>query len=107
MTIVPKRYHIYFSPLYDVSFWETAAAARAAMIEDLNETLGYCVGSLKRDEVLMDRCEAAQTALADTSDERVVHLACSIVPSGNHMTVLRRLYCKYDLGTVVPSADGS
>src|SRR5882757_1116301 len=80
MTIVPKKYHTFISPPLRRVFLGDGGGSRAAEIEELNaeiETLRYRVGTLKRDkDLLMDRCEGAQSALARlTSDERVARLA--------------------------------
>jgi hypothetical protein len=80
MAIVPKKYHTFISPPLRRVFLGDGGGSNADVIEALNdqiEVLSFRVGSLKRDkDLLMDRCEAAQSALTRlTADERVARLA--------------------------------
>ena len=80
MSIIPKKYHIFISsPLRRVFLGDVDDSSRE-LIEKLNAdnaALKARVGALRRDkDLLMDRCEAAQSALARLmSDERAARLA--------------------------------
>ena len=77
MTLIPKKYHVFISPsLRRVYLGEDS---NRAIIDGLNTEITLLkarVGTLKRDkDLLMDRCEAAQSAVARlTSDERATRL---------------------------------
>ena len=80
MSIVPKRYHVFVSPPLRRVFLGDSDDPNKEAIEELKAQVAALktrVGSLKRDKVLlMDRCEAAQSALTRlTSDERAARLA--------------------------------
>jgi len=84
MTIVPKKYHTFISPPLRRVFLGNDGGqegpSAAAVIADLNAEIAALkvrVGSLVRDKgLLMDRCEAAQSALARlNADERAARLA--------------------------------
>jgi hypothetical protein len=81
MTIVPEKYHVFISPpLRRVFLGDADDSKHEAIIEKLNTenaALKARVSALRRDkDLLMDRCEAAQCALARlTSDERAARLA--------------------------------
>jgi hypothetical protein len=80
MSIVPRKYHVFITPpLRRVFLGDVDDSSREA-IEKLNAenaALKSRVGALGLDkELLMDRCEAAQCALARlTADERAARLA--------------------------------
>jgi len=87
MSIVPKKYHIFVSsPLRRVFLGDADDSSRE-LIEKLNAenaALKARVGALKRDkDLLMDRCEAGQSALARLkSDERAARLALNLAREG-------------------------
>lgn len=80
MSIVPKKYHVFVSPPLRRVFLGDGADSSREENERLRAEVAVLksrVGSLKRDKLLlMDRCEAAQSALGRlTSDERTARLA--------------------------------
>jgi hypothetical protein len=102
MAIVPKKYHTFISPPLRRVFLGDDGG-RAAVIEDLNaeiERLQLRVGLLRGDkDLLMDRCEAAQSAVARlTSDERAARLARDQARENSRLANLNleRLRVEYD-----------
>jgi hypothetical protein len=87
LSIVPKKYHIFISsPLRRVFLGDVDDSSRE-LIEKLNAenaVLKARVGALRRDkDILMDRCEAAQSAHARLrSDERAARLALNEAREG-------------------------
>ncbi|KAI0280860.1 hypothetical protein BC826DRAFT_924056 [Russula brevipes] len=82
MSIVPKKYHVFISPpLRRVFLGDSPVAEDSGAIEEgLRAEIAVLdarVASLRRDkDLLMDRCEAAQSAVARlTTDERAARLA--------------------------------
>jgi outer membrane murein-binding lipoprotein Lpp len=76
MSLIPKKYHVFISPSLRRVYLEDTSRA---LIDSLNTEITLLkarVGTLKRDkDLLMDRCEAAQSAVSRlTSDERTARL---------------------------------
>lgn len=78
MSMIPKKYHVFISPSLRRVYLGDGDSSRA-LIDGLNTEITLLkarVGTLKRDkDLLMDRCEAAQSAVSRlTSDERTARL---------------------------------
>ena len=75
MSIVPSKYHTFISPPLRRVFLGDGRDSSRATINNLSAevaTLKARVVSLKRDKaLLMDRCEAAQSALADLNEDEL------------------------------------
>ena len=79
MALIPKKYHVFISPSLRRVYLADGEDTSSAVIASLNAEiiiLKTRVSSLKRDkEMLMDRCEAAQSAASRlTADERAARL---------------------------------
>ncbi|KAI0305822.1 hypothetical protein B0F90DRAFT_1623976 [Multifurca ochricompacta] len=79
MSMIPKKYHVFISPSLRRVYLGDGEDNSRTIIDNLNTEIAILrarVGMLKRDkDLLMDRCEAAQSALSRlTSDERAARL---------------------------------
>jgi hypothetical protein len=95
MALIPKKYHVFISPSLRRVYMGDGDDPSHAVIEDLKTQITVLtarVGTLKRDkELLMDRCETAQSAASRlTADERVARM--ELTEAKNEMRLTNSAY---------------